>query len=421
MDNGSRMKVLVLTNFYPPYTIGGMENRCQQVVKNLQKNGYETCVLTSIYGKDESSPIDDHIHRVLYMEADMAHYRPLQFFTRKKYQEKRNLETVKYFLDSFEPDVIFVWGMWNLSRKIPMYLEHAMPTKVVYSLASDWPAQPNLHESYWQMPSHRFFIKPFKYMVGKIALAMIAKENARINLEFKQVISVSNSLRDGLLKANIPLKNIQVIYPGIDFGQFNRSEKIINNNGNADHLSLLYAGALVPHKGVHSAIEAIAHILKARPDINLQLTVLGSGHPDYEKQLKDMVAQENLQDFVRFIPQIPRQEMPEFMNKHNILIFPSIWEEPFSRVILEAMASGLVVVGTSVGGTKEILMDGVNGLAFEPEDSVFLAGCIEKLYNDPELRNLLANNAYETITKDYDIKNMNKKIEEHLASVLATD
>jgi glycosyltransferase involved in cell wall biosynthesis len=415
------MKLLFITNFYPPYTIGGMENRCQEVVNYLQKNGHETLVLTSIYGISWSPSVDDHIHRVLYLEADMVHYSPLHFFSSRYFQEKKNLKVVKQFVDTFKPDVIFVWGMWNLSRKILVYLEHTLPKKVVYSLASNWPAQPDLHLAYWQTPVHRFFMGSLKYLVGKIALAIISKENAKVNLEFDHVICVSNSLRDGLLKAGVPLKDVQVIYPGIDLGQFNRPESIVDNNYDINHLSFLYAGALVHHKGVHSAIEAIAHVIKARPGINLRLTILGSGHPDYEKQLKHMVIQKKLHEIVQFIPQIPRQQMPEFLRKYNVLLFPSIWEEPFSRVFLEAMASGLVVVGTRIGGTKEILLDGVNGLAFEPEDSISLAGCIEKLYDNPKLRISLAKNAYNTVMRHFDIKQMNERIESYLTNVISSN
>ena len=67
---------------------------------------------------------------------------------------------------------------------------------------------------------------------------------------------------------------------------------------------------------------------------------------------------------IRFVGQVDRYEMPSVMIEHDVLVFPSVWEEPLARVVQEAMASGLVVIGTVTGGTAEILRDGVTGLTF---------------------------------------------------------
>ena len=103
------------------------------------------------------------------------------------------------------------------------------------------------------------------------------------------------------------------------------------------------------------------------------MTLVGSGHPDYEAFLRDLVERERLQDFVTFHEPVSKDEMPAVLQQFDVLIFPSIYEEPLARMTQEAMASGLVVVGTTTGGTKEILRDGETGLTFAPEDADGLA------------------------------------------------
>jgi glycosyltransferase involved in cell wall biosynthesis len=70
-------------------------------------------------------------------------------------------------------------------------------------------------------------------------------------------------------------------------------------------------------------------------------------------------------------------------------LFTSIWQEPFGRVIVEAMASGLAVVGTAVGGAAEMLVHDENSLVFEAGDSTSLARALRRLIESPALRDTL--------------------------------
>ena len=88
------------------------------------------------------------------------------------------------------------------------------------------------------------------------------------------------------------------------------------------------------------------------------------GGPDYDKEIELLVRSLGLERSVRFTGLIPRERLPEIYKQHGTLIFPSVWDEPFSITLLEAMSSGLAVVGTTTGGSAELLADGVNALTF---------------------------------------------------------
>jgi glycogen synthase len=238
-----------------------------------------------------------------------------------------------------------------------------------------------------------------------------------IDLQFNHVFCASHALQEQLLKAGVPLQDAPVIYPGIDLEQFSKNG-LNRDDGTFPRLSLLYAGSLVEHKGVHTAIEALGYLSKVELDLNLKLTIVGSGHKSYENHLHILVDKYRLHNKISFINQIPRDEMPDLMGVSDVLLFPSIWEEPFSRVVLEAMASGLVVIGTETGGTKEILKHGETGLSFPPGNAVALAGCVKQLIYKPELRAKLSKNGRELVERQFDIHRMVDEIEAYLEDVI---
>jgi GT2 family glycosyltransferase len=109
--------------------------------------------------------------------------------------------------------------------------------------------------------------------------------------------------------------------------------------------------------------------------------------------------------------------MPRLLQQSDILLLPSTWEEPFSRMLLEGMVSGLAIVATPTGGTTEILRDGENGLLFAPGDAEDLALTISQLVVDPVLRTELANAGKQTVVERFTLTRMMNEIEKYLHEV----
>ena len=110
--------------------------------------------------------------------------------------------------------------------------------------------------------------------------------------------------------------------------------------------------------------------------------------------------------------------MPAILQQFDVLIFPSIYEEPLARMTQEAMISGLVVVGTTTGGTKEILRDGETGLTFAPGDADGLAEQVTRLVADPDLCCRLAQAGRQTVLENFTLDKMVKEIEVYLQEVI---
>lgn len=130
-----------------------------------------------------------------------------------------------------------------------------------------------------------------------------------------------------------------------------------------------------------------------------------------------MVRQEGLNDKIDFLGWIPRSKLLELLPEYDVLVFPSIWEEPFARIILEAMAAGLTVIGTNTGGSKEILINGVNGLAFEAEDAQGLASQIMRLWACPDLCWRLAQAGRQVVQEEFTLNGMVNEIEQFLVDI----
>jgi glycosyltransferase involved in cell wall biosynthesis len=109
--------------------------------------------------------------------------------------------------------------------------------------------------------------------------------------------------------------------------------------------------------------------------------------------------------------------MPGLLRKFDVLLLPSIWQEPFARVLLEGMVSSLVIVATPTGGTTEILTDGENGLLFAAGDAEDLAQKIACLATDPKLRRRLAVAGQQTIVERFTKTKMMDEIESYLQEV----
>jgi|SRR5215207_4881411 len=404
------MRILFLSNFFPPARPGGYTQWCHEVAERLAKRGHTIGVLTSNYEQIKAPVGEEGIYRLLYLEGDLAYYQPFHFFTRWQKEHRENMVFLERTVQDFAPDLIFVWGMWALSKALPALAEQLLPDRVVYYFSDYWSSATDMHTAYWRSPTRRGLMQMPKHILSKVAMSMLDKER-QPQLKLERVICVSARVRDILVEAGLPVQNGRIIHGGTDVDRFPGSRDRGYPSG---RLKLLYAGQLVHHKGVHTAIEAMARLINERGLNHITLTLVGSGHPDYETFLRDLVQREHLHDFVIFHKPVSKDEMPSILEQFDILIFPSIYEEPLARMTQEAMASGLVVVGTTTGGTGEILSEGETGLTFAPEDEDGLANQVTRLITDPDLYCRLSQAGRQTVLENFTLGKMVNEIEAYL-------
>jgi glycogen synthase len=411
------MRILFLTNFYPPFEIGGYEQWAKEIALALNKKGHEIIIITSRRGKNSNSPLESGaVIRSLYLQSDLNYYRPLDFFLKAPFQEKNNLKELERHILEYQPDVVLVWGMWNFSLNLPYYAEKLMPDRVAYYIASYWPADIDPHRMYWNLPTNHKITKPIKHLLKIFANLKFSIDKYPPLLEFKNVVCCSKYVRDTLVTSGHLPQHAGILYGGIDTNPFSQKNEQINNNSHRA-LQLLYFGRLVEQKGVINAIEAL-DILKQRGMIEkVELTIVGKGHSGYEANLRSKVNNLGINDRVHFYDWIPRERVPKFLKKFDVYLFTSIWPEPMARSVMEAMASGLLVIGSEVGGQTEMLINDQNALTFKPNDSRGLSEKIISILDHPTNREKLSRAGLEMVNKRFTLSRMADEIEEFLFQI----
>lgn len=409
------MKILVLTNFYPPHHIGGYDMLCLEVAHCLLERGHTVTILSGNHGVAHDS-VEGHVHRRLTLESDLYYYQPASAW-RYPFAKRRNIAILRELVASEQPDLLFIWGMWALSKELAQAAERMRPGRVVYYLANPWPIDPNLHQSYWDGPATTSWRRLAKQIIRLPVRLWLRSEWHPVPLAFDHALCCSNALREQLLAAGVALKQAPVIYEGIALAPYLAQQPATNRD--ARRYTLLFVGTLSAHKGVHTTIEALAKLHPAERNC-FHLTILGSGHPAYEAQLHYLVATHELAAWVTFHQPIPRGELPALLGQYQVLLLPSIWEEPLARIMQEGLAAGLVVIGTATGGTKETIRHNENGLLFPAADATALADCLRLLLADPTVASRLATAGRQTAIEKFALPRMVDEIERYLVKLHAS-
>jgi glycosyltransferase involved in cell wall biosynthesis len=145
---------------------------------------------------------------------------------------------------------------------------------------------------------------------------------------------------------------------------------------------LLFVGRLQPWKGVETAIRALTQIDDA--------ILLIAGDGEDRPRLSALAYELGLVNRVRFLGNVPRQQLPTFYASVDLLVATSHASETFGIGPVEAQACGLPVVATRFGGFPEVVADGQTGLLVPPRDPEALANAVNSLLSDPVRRAALA-------------------------------
>lgn len=413
------MRVLFLTNYYPPFEVGGYEQLCQDVAVGLAQCGHVAAVLTSDHGGLVSVPQGEaRVHRWLLLQPryDARVSPAMQSFYSRPRIERANRRALHKVVAAFGPDVVFIWNLDGLSHELALDAEAFPGVATAYWVASNSPAAPDAYWRYWnQAPGQRVKLAGAKRLLRSLALAQMRREGKPVRPEMRHVAVVSEFMRRTGQAAGVLPPHTEVIYNGVETDLFRHHVAPVET---APPIRLLLAGRVSADKGVHKAVEALGRLAQARPQRDFHLTIAGDGPVDYRAELERLAERLGVGELVSFAGRLPRAIMPELMAACHILLLPTVIEEAFARVTLEAMAAGLAVVGTLTGGTGEILRDGATGLACT-DSCDDLPRQIDRLLADPQLRVQLARNGQSEVLANYSMTRMVARVEDLLQRAVA--
>lgn len=192
-----------------------------------------------------------------------------------------------------------------------------------------------------------------------------------------KIIALSGALRDTALET-APDADIDVIANGIESEQFYHADA---RRSHDDTVELICVARLIERKGIQHLLRALRTM-----EHKVHLTIVGEGN--YKQELVNYAEQYQVEDKVTFHGYCPREYLVELYSASDIFVLPTM-AESFGLVFIEAMACGLPVIGTTVGGVPDIVLAD-NGILVEPDDYRGVREAIDSLAGDAPRRAAMA-------------------------------
>ncbi len=419
------MKILIVSNLYPPHYLGGYELRCSQVAEYLQKAGHEVRVLTSSYrlpsdGNSSIKCLDEHVGTIP-VERSLRYYPVEPGPTGRFYKlamARRQLPEARRFiqlLDDFRPDVVNWWNLEGLTKTIlPIPARRGIPD--VHCVDDNWMIreygrcgekeslcwfrfwQANWGPSFFR-PVLRRILAPWERKVQGQEIPTQPFPNSPCHVWF-----VSESRRFEHTRAGLVFPSSEVIYGGVSPEHFCVQRALAGyQNG---PLRLLYAGNLGRERGLHTIVEALGLLPQPlREKVEFSIAYPGPADEKYVNEIKSRSEHLGLSDRMRFLGRMRHDEMPRIYQEHDVLIFASTLPEGLPLTMLEAMCAGCAVITTGSGGAIEIA-DLADLPLFPKDHPVALSRLIAKLTKDPELVYQIGRRGQEVALREFTFARM---------------
>jgi glycosyltransferase involved in cell wall biosynthesis len=392
------VKLAVIVNLYPPYIVGGNEMLAREVIEALRGRGHTVHVIT---GHGRNLPNDGFTHGVLDLDLDHKEDTflggkqptPADILRWHLYNHK-SYQATQHALRMIAPDLVVVWNLYMASMApliaarragFPLVI-HTADKWLLYGLKDIAPlVWPSLKWKQGMVLLARQFLQPLLYALARP----------------EPIITISDFIRQVYIKAGFNSAYIEALHLGVPMDLFSPDGRPQPTQG---PLRFLYIGALWEGKGPQVAIQALGRLRK-NPDLPpLHLDVYGQGAPSFLAYLQDVARQSGVEGQVTFHGFVERSQLATVYRTHDILLFPSMWDEPFAAVPVEAMACGMAVVATTAGGTPEAITHEQTGLLVPPNDPQALAEAAGRLVHDPQLRERFGQEAARVAREKWDFQ-----------------
>jgi glycosyltransferase involved in cell wall biosynthesis len=363
------MRVLVLSNLYPPAAVGGYERMCRDVVDRWRLRGHEITVLTTTFG-GAGQAVEAGVHRrlALYWNGEEIVCPPLLQQLRF---ERANQRALARALRAARPDVVSVWGMGGLSLGLlAAIIDRGLP--ITYVVGDDWLVYGRWADCWTRRLDSR---SPHVRRLTRLLRLPGAPPALGAAGAFYFVSEFTRRRAEEV--AGMEMRRVAVVPAGIDHTDF----PPVAPQERPWRWSLLCVGRLERTKGFDAAIRALAELPSET------LTIVGSVG-SYRDELALLARELGVTDRVRW-ERCDRSELAGRYRSADALIFPSTGHEAFGLVPLEAMACATPVVATGVGGSAEYLAGEENCILVPPDSPAEIAAALRRLAADDGLRRRL--------------------------------
>lgn len=375
------MRVLTITNWYPPHHFGGYELSCLDVMLRFERRGHEVHVLcgdTRLPG-DRPPPDPEHerrVRRTLRLYHDGAQIlRPPR--REQLAIERHNQAELERAIADVRPDVISVWHLAGASQGLLATIARS-GVPVVFAVCDDWLVYA-AHIDPWTASFDRSRVRR---AIGRLAERVLGVPCALPDVgAMGSFLFVSRATRDAAEeRSRWRYPRQAVVWSGIDRATYPPRGPVEDRPW---RWRLVTTGRFDPRKGFDTVIRALP-LLPA----DATLALWGRGGEAEQARLQSLAEELGVAEQVSF-GSLERDELPAAYADADVMVFPSTWAEPFGLVPVEAMACDTPVVATRMGGSAEFLEPEGNCLPLAPGDHEALAAAVHRLAGDPDLRRRL--------------------------------
>ena len=374
------MKILYINSLYSPFIEGGAEISLKLIVEGMLSRGHQVAVLSLSPNKGLK---EEQISGVMVYRAGLENiYWPYsktkpgklkRFIWHIKDRYNQNMvDYLKDVLKKEKPDIVSCHNLAGWSVAV---------WDVIHTAGI--PIVQVLHDMYLLCANSNMFKNDLPCATQCFRCHILRRSHPQKSKQVRAVVGISKNILERFTGQNY--------FPNAEKFVIHNTRKIAppperRKRQPGEPLRIGYIGTLSAIKGIEWLIDQFQAI-----DIPATLVIAGRGKTDYEEKLKSMVHKPAI-SFLGFMPSA------EFYRLVDVVVVPSLWQEPLGMVAIEALANNLPVIAHKSGGLQETVIDGVNGLYCYASSPESLGQSLVRLYQQPGLYDQLAAAARESVS-----------------------
>jgi len=235
-----------------------------------------------------------------------------------------------------------------------------------------------------------------------------------------KVIAISEAVKQYLIRECVPEHQIVRVYDGVDLQQYQPHKSIppsVPHHTSPPFVKVGLIGQIGERKGHLYLLEAARMMIQTHPEVRFWIVGKEPDHSKgrYTELLCQYVKENHLEPYVKFWGF--RTDIPEILARLDILVLPSL-QEPFGKIVIEAMAMEKPVVASNVGGVPEIVADGKTGLLISPGNADAIRQALEQLIMDRETREQMGIEGRKRVEQMFSLEKNVRKIEQVYKAIL---
>ncbi len=402
------MKILHVHKYF--YMRAGAERYMLGLMRLQEEAGHTVAPFSMHYPKNIKTPWSEFF--VSEMKTEGKFVLGLSFvrqFIRALWSLKAQKQ-MNLMLDVFKPDIVHIHNIYtHLSPSILRSCKvRGIPVVMTvhdFSLLSanyamwdgEHPLKPEDLDLIGVVKS-KYIKNSYLATFGLEIVNRIQKFFGFYNNNIDRYFAISNFMKDYLIRGGYDQEKIKVIYNFADL-KFKKPRKKTKD--------IVFVGRVEDYKGIGTLIEAMADY----PGIPLKIAGTGGGEMQFRKMAKDM-------DNVEFLGFVSGEDLEELLETARVVVIPSIWNEPFGLVAVEAMSKGTAVIVSDAGALPEIVEDHVSGRVFIAGDSRDLSRVLCDFIKSEEYARSIGDASYKRAKEISDPQKHLKKIMQEYADVI---